>query len=1316
MRFTEEKMITFTDSHIFNLRDHLKHELYWWPDTLLTYHLDFSKNPIVPHALVFMDLTAQRHIPYQLSRSRLDSSGRLLSADFSFIASLQPGEARSFKLERSEAIQQFDSPIRLSKDEGSLWLDNGVFAARIPNSQLYPVQIPGPIMQVHTDGMKYGNSEIKPGKLRILEIVTTCQEFGPLFADYNIVYLFDGGKSYTAQLRIIRGMEFMIFDEQMTNIDEHDEASFTLYWSGLTPTHRHAPNNPAIMIGDYESEYEQFNWDRIDQPYVGNYSHPVGMWSNSAAGEIPFRLSMYEPQSSIVKVNAASFWDDNSGQSIGAFILDESSWDNGRYDMFCSWDGFAVRFFYQHGLLRWEYPLVSGKRTTAVAIYPHEKDKAWFESTRPKQPEEARYLSGATNLPFHGASYSMFLQIRYSLLSLDKIKDYVLEYPEDARRSTIIFDECPYPDYESFEQFLMNYILVSKLPTHGQRANAGFSAVPYRRMESFAKAYNLYHHVMPAPTRQRVEAILLLLTYLAASEEVIPLLNMHGGPPNLHGDVKRALGYMVTQFPAHPETGHWKELFAKFVETSLRLYTRPDLPGLRLTGGRWAENLGTYTWAFLIPALKTATLLERQADMRNLFATPYAAMLGRWLVHALTAPFAGENQTFMQMIGNQGHYWSCFEEDAGPHRVYLPIGAHSARRTTPLSMRDFAQSLERYDPILAENLHYICSDLPDDFESRSFEPYKPIREQDRRHRGTRPDFKTIAFTGFGIMLRSGVYTQDEVSVFVQQIDEGPNYRWGTAGMGGSGNIYYYAQGKAYSHHGKEDAGDRMLNDCEVACNFGVWKNNKYTSIGPSVMTNAYHSLGTFQYTAIESEKDDLSYSYPEYLERNVLLSGTDYISIYDKTGSPSMRNRFTWSVSSFDEMPQIHLLSRCDFRSKLTTGDGANATDCVWYEGSGDSFAIVSHRKDLLVEKRSYGAVVVAPAFKDTLFRSHYPLQGEFDGAVFAGTAGAIREYEDGTVDIALIQGQSILAKGIYLASENGKTGISLSISSSGSLTGKVSSLAEDRIQVTYEGKGNVRIYLNSLLAEPDDEGMFAIASGEYTLEIVDPQSLPMPAVPSVERVLQGDGTCEVRFHEAPGATRYQVQISEDYGETWQTTAVVTETSCRLEGIINGKKYFVRVCGINEHAKLGEYSHEYPLYPSDRMPEPPEGLDIVIQGDELELTWGSVLGAQSYRLYRMDFRGQQELIYAGENTRYSCVRSDCGEIHQYTVSTVNLCGEGVPYPHPVDDNPASLRNFKPLIERQTHRTSLYGHHPFALKNVHRYRDVPATYPESIHRK
>jgi hypothetical protein len=556
-----------------------------------------------------------------------------------------------------------------------------------------------------------------------------------------------------------------------------------------------------------------------------------------------------------------------------------------------------------------------------------------------------------------------------------------------------------------------------------------------------------------------------------------------------------------------------------------------------------------------------------------------------------------------------------------------------------------------------------------------------------------------------------VYTPDEVSVFVQQIDEGPNYRWGTPGFGGNGNIYYYAGGKAYSHNGKEDAGDRKINDCEVGCNFGVWKDNRYVSIGQNVLTNAYHALGTFQYTAIESERDDRSYSHPEYVERNVLLSGTDYISIYDKTATPAIRHRFLWSVLSFDEMPHIHMLSKVEYTSKLTTSSAASSIDSVWYEGAGDGFAIVSHRDDLQVVKKSYGATVSTDDFEDTLFRSQERLRGIFDGIEFDGTAGALRMHGNGDLEVALIAGSAIAAKGIRLASASGSTGISLQLTATNEAIGYVSSLRGDRILVACESLGEAVLFVNSSRCELDAQGMYPIPAGEHTLELVRVGEWPTPAKPMIANVVHGDGSSEVVFPAIAGATDYEIQLSADYGRSWRTASLSKETCIQVDGLINGTKYFVRVRGRNAR-KNGAWSHEYPVYPTSDKPLPPKGLDIVILGEQLQISWGQILGAQSYCLYRKDAAGRTTLLYSGAERRFSYRKSAAEGISSYAVSAINLNGEGQLSPYLIDDDPNSLNNYKPLIDQPFQRNSLYGHHPFKLSNAHRYREAPATYPES----
>jgi hypothetical protein len=103
---------------------------------------------------------------------------------------------------------------------------------------------------------------------------------------------------------------------------------------------------------------------------------------------------------------------------------------------------------------------------------------------------------------------------------------------------------------------------------------------------------------------------------------------------------------------------------------------------------------------------------------------------------------------------------------------------------------------------------------------RPDEPWE-IAYRTADNHGTNPHLRSRKYTGYGIILRSAVETPQELSIHLQQIDEGPNYRWGRAGEGGCGVIYFFANGKAYSSHGSEDVGDRDDQDADYCSNFSV---------------------------------------------------------------------------------------------------------------------------------------------------------------------------------------------------------------------------------------------------------------------------------------------------------------------------------------------------------------------------------------------------------------------------------------------------------------------------------------------------------------
>src|SRR5690606_14630793 len=103
----------------------------------------------------------------------------------------------------------------------------------------------------------------------------------------------------------------------------------------------------------------------------------------------------------------------------------------------------------------------------------------------------------------------------------------------------------------------------------------------------------------------------------------------------------------------------------------------------------------------------------------------------------------------------------------------------------------------------------------------------------------------------------------------------------------------------------------------------------------------------------------------------------------------------------------------------------------------------------------------------------------------------------------------------------SGKAGLSLRRSPAGDIAGFASCLQDDRIRVEDAERPHLALYIDSLLQEPDEAGWYRLPAGEHTLQLVCAASdLPVPADTRIERVIHGDGLCEVHFSAAAGADR----------------------------------------------------------------------------------------------------------------------------------------------------------------------------------------------------
>ena len=278
--------------------------------------------------------------------------------------------------------------------------------------------------------------------------------------------------------------------------------------------------------------------------------------------------------------------------------------------------------------------------------------------------------------------YGLFLQNRFGTISLDRVKDWKLTY--EGKQPAVVFTTKSSTDAGDLECRVMRSDIVQHLVLTGTRQNGGYGPVSMRQvLNNWVSDFNHFATSMTLAQRKKLTAHFLMQAYVCAGEDFMPMIPMLSGHPNFLSDVKSTPTGMSFLFPEHPQASAWIAEYDKYLALNTRYHTRPEVASWGSRGGRWTENLGTYVWGFVRPALR-GDYLARANDGAEHFVTPQIVALGDWLVNALSAPFNGEKEEFYKTLDfNQAVLWGIVGPNDGPRRVHLPIGAHSERRKPP---------------------------------------------------------------------------------------------------------------------------------------------------------------------------------------------------------------------------------------------------------------------------------------------------------------------------------------------------------------------------------------------------------------------------------------------------------------------------------------------------------------------------------------------------------------------------------------------------------------------------------------------------------
>jgi len=1303
----------------FVLNDPLDHPFYWWPRTLLSYPILFHTPADLDHLRLTRIDTGER-LPVQFSQIVRDQQG-VHSATLHFFSDLPSGARREFVLTAGEASLASKPLVNEIHEGNTIILDSGAMQVRIPATQQVQGDAPGPILQVSRGSRWAGSSTLEIAGSRVTRITATRIAEGPLFIAYELVYEIEDGSRYVARVQCDAGFDFVRFQEDMEQLRPGVKGTFTQTWTGFNPTHRQAPNHPFPLPDEIQA-YDDYAWESIDAPWLNLDAicgssrpvYPVTM----PEGQLPIILGIYQPAPGNFLVgNWANFWNQRSDDALGVFIDRANNWQDHEYAYEVESSALELRTHYRGGSLSWAWPLVRGSRSTCITFYDHNKDKeAMRQLERNSQPLKQDGLTFQVPLSF--TSHTLFLQNRYGTIDLNRVKDWVLSYPKDGRIPKVIFTAGGMRKVADVESDVLCSPYVCTLPVTGARQMCGhgplpgrsivnFSPVPSRRiMGSWIDGFNRLSASMTERQRERLTAMYLFIAYVLASDEFMPIVPMLAGHPNYLADVKATPPAMSFLFPDHPMATTWVDMWEKCVELNTRFNTRPAVKAWDADGGRWTEDIGTYVWAFVRPSLRTGFLL-RQYDGVERFVTPQLAELTEWLVTCLSAPFNGETQEgFRNMLAvNSGRGWGVVGPGEGPRRVYPPIGAHAEQRMAPRSLWYLGTCLQRYAPLAAEHAMWASRSTDQDAESApgNEPPWDDIMYTAPDNFGTNPHLRSRKHTGYGIVLRAAVGTTDEMSVHLQQIDNGPNYRWGRAADGGCGLLYFFAGGKSYSFNGSEDVGDRQDQDTDFCTNFGVFKDGQFHSIRANVLSRPFYNMGAGQFSEIVPSETPSQFTNQQYVSRSVLLAGHDYFVLHDAVLVQSTIHRLSWFVRRGSELPSIQFVlgsaprNRESQRTEIQTAE----TTGVWFDGVGDSMVVVSHRKDIEVEAAPFGCRVQVGAVKDLVFRSQHPVHYAEGGTIFEGTAGIIRTSADKT-EFALFHGARIGVPGIAFSTKDTDLGIGGTVVNGHAASGEYYAPVPAAVTITMLALSGMTTFYVDGVAQTAQHAPGALVvelpAGNHHWELTDVS--PVPIAPHVVRTENHATGAQVVVAPVASASQYRLELSKDNGATWLQVRVQAEPLIEVSGLEPGQKVHVRAIALNSMHESAP-GPEYPVYVTSQPPPTPDGLHVELANGAATISWGEVLGASEYRLYVRQ-KGDKEFhpLYHGLDRSFvdrragiiacdaipgSPTPANHADIVEYAVAAVNGNGESA-HSRNADSNPASWRNWNPRPRERFRRT------------------------------
>jgi hypothetical protein len=403
----------------------------------LHYRLEIPHGRIKDIARCGLRDTAGQPVLAQFMSMDSWEDGSIRHLEVSFVSGLHPHERKTYTLDDSGPAAHDDGLLQVVTDGDDIVFSSPLVAVKIPSQTVvYPDgtrahSVPAPIRQVRGKAKWYGRGWLD-ADMDVKERAMKVIEDGPICKKAAVEYTFANGETYVVEITLNRGEELVRVKEDFSlpfADPSRCEFNFDLA-AGLHPDKsvcaQSFPLGPTVKgVGSA--------WDL--EPYMGDM-FPIRYDEDAIFGELtPWTVFVNQ------WVHFACYSSPTGGDMLGIINTAPDKWDHIAYSMLPGESWKLVQNPHAFFTFRRakNVPVTMGTNKSLVVHFRlHTGHREWAFFVSDAFPRTTEMIEGtgdkAVTKTNHAAPRDFFKQKTrdYCLNNLDRLKDYVLEWPQDA--------------------------------------------------------------------------------------------------------------------------------------------------------------------------------------------------------------------------------------------------------------------------------------------------------------------------------------------------------------------------------------------------------------------------------------------------------------------------------------------------------------------------------------------------------------------------------------------------------------------------------------------------------------------------------------------------------------------------------------------------------------------------------------------------------------------------------------------------------------------------------------------------------------------